>query len=84
MYWVDTVIIPVFDENHKITTYVSLRMLVTECKRAEEQKDKYINVLEDIAHVVAHDLRGPVCTILGLANIVEKKCGTGCRLSAYR
>lgn len=72
LYWVDTVIIPVFDERNKITSYLSLRMLITERKRAEEQKEKYIQVLENVAHVVAHDIRGPICSILGLVNLIEK------------
>lgn len=72
LYWVDTVIIPVFDENHTITTYLSLRLLITDRKRAEEQRDRYTRTLEDIAHIVAHDLRGPVCTILGLAHLMNK------------
>jgi PAS domain S-box-containing protein len=72
LYWVDTVIIPVFDEHGKINTYLSLRLLVTERKRSEEQREKYIHTLENIAHVVAHDLRGPVCSILGLAQLMKK------------
>ena len=72
LYWVATVIIPVFEEENKISSYLSLRMLITEQKRAQEQREKYVRVLEDIAHVVAHDVRGPVCSILGLVNIVEK------------
>ena len=71
-YWVDTVIIPTFDASNKIASYLSLRMLITERKQGEEQREKYMRVLEQIAHVVAHDLRGPVCSILGLVNIFEK------------
>ncbi len=76
LYWVDTVIIPTFDANNKIVSYLSLRMLITERKQAEEQREKYISVLEQIAHIVAHDLRGPVCSILGLSNMYENThCG---------
>jgi len=71
LYWVDTVIIPVIDDNNRIRNYLSLRVLVTDRKRAEELRQKYVTVLEDIAHSVAHDLRGPVSTILGLANVVK-------------
>jgi PAS domain S-box-containing protein len=71
-YWVDTVIIPTFDAGNKITSYLSLCMLITERKHGEEQREKYMRVLEQIAH----DLRGPVCSILGLVNIFEK---TDCR-----
>ena len=74
-YWVDTVIIPVVDDDSRIRNYLSLRVLVTDRKRAEELRQKYVNVLEDIAHSIAHDLRGPVSTILGLANVVK---ASGC------
>lgn len=67
--WVETVIIPTFDENKKIISYLYLSILANERKQAEEQREKYISVLEHIAHVVAHDLRGPVCSIQGLVNI---------------
>jgi PAS domain S-box-containing protein len=70
--WADTVIIPTFDGRNEITSYLFLSVLINERKLAEEQKEKYVRVLEEIAHVVAHDLRGPVCTILGLANLIEK------------
>jgi PAS domain S-box-containing protein len=70
--WVETVIIPTYDGSNKITSYLFLSVLINERKQAEEQREKYIGVLEKIAHVVAHDLRGPVCSILGLVNIFEK------------
>ncbi len=34
-YWVDTVINPMFDENKKITSYLSIRYLITDRKKAE-------------------------------------------------
>ncbi|HLP80933.1 MAG TPA: PAS domain-containing protein, partial [Nitrosomonas sp.] len=72
LYWVATVIIPVFGDDNQISSYLSLRMLITERKRANEQREKYIRVLEEIAHVIAHDVRGPVCSILGLVDVVSK------------
>lgn len=71
LYWVDTVIIPVFNEERVITGYLSLRTLITDRKNAELQKDGYIRVLEEIAHIVAHDVRGPVCSIMGLTNLIQ-------------
>jgi PAS domain S-box-containing protein len=65
LYWVDTVIIPVFDEAGTIRHFLSLRMLITARKQAEIQKDNYVKLLEEIAHMVAHDVRGPVCSIIG-------------------
>lgn len=71
LYWVDTVIIPIFNEARVITGYLSLRTLITDRKNAELQKDSYIHVLEEIAHIVAHDVRGPVCSIMGLTNLIH-------------
>lgn len=70
-YWVDTVIIPTFDNEKRIMSYLSLRMLINDRKRAEAQRERYIAVLEEIANIVAHDLRGPICSILGLVNIFK-------------
>ncbi len=71
LYWVDTVIIPIFNEARTITSYLSLRTLITDRKNSELQKDGYIRVLEEIAHIVAHDVRGPVCSIMGLTNLIQ-------------
>lgn len=45
-------------------------MLITDRKKAEQQKDKHIKMLEEIAYLVAHRVRGPVCSILGLSHIM--------------
>lgn len=74
--WAETVIIPTFDGSNQITSYLFLSVLTNERKYAEKQKEKYIGVLEKIAHIVAHDLRGPVCSILGLVNLYKNvDCG---------
>lgn len=70
LYWVDSVIIPIYNEHKKITSYLSLRTLITDCKKAEQLKDRYIGLLEGIAYLIAHRFRAPVCNILGLANIM--------------
>lgn len=70
-YWVDTVIIPIFNEQRKIANYLSLRMLITDRKEAESQNKSYTETLEKIAFMVAHEIRGPLCRILGLVNILS-------------
>jgi hypothetical protein len=72
LYWVDTVIIPIFDESRMIVNYLSLRMLIDERKSAEKDRKIYIHMLEQIAFIVAHNIRGPLCSILGLTNLVSK------------
>lgn len=69
-YWVDTVIIPIFDEKKQIVNYLSLRMPINERKQVEEQKKNYTEMLERLAFMVAHDVRGPLCSILGLADLL--------------
>lgn len=70
LYWVDSVIIPIYDEHKKITSYLSLRTLITDRKKAEQLQDRYIGLLEGIAYLIAHRFRAPVCSILGLANVM--------------
>jgi PAS domain S-box-containing protein len=69
-YWVDTVIIPVNNEKGEIENFLSLRQLITERKESERQKDRYVEMLEEIANMVAHEMRGPLCRIVGLVDIL--------------
>lgn len=71
IYWVDTVIIPIFDDNNRIENYLSLRTLITGKKTEQFRLASYTSMLEQIAFMVAHRIRGPLCSILGLANILE-------------
>ncbi len=70
LYWVDTVIIPIFDDGRKIASYLSLRTLIDDRKNAEERKKTYTDMLEKLAFMVAHDVRGPLCSIMGLADVL--------------
>ncbi len=48
-YWVDTVINPMFDENKKITSYLSIRYLITDKKEQEfeiQQKHKQLQTTQ--------------------------------------
>jgi PAS domain S-box-containing protein len=69
-YWVDTVIIPIFDDKKEINSYLSLRTLINDRKMVEETRRTYTDMLEKLAFMVAHDVRGPLCNILGLTNIL--------------
>jgi PAS domain S-box-containing protein len=72
LYWVNTVIIPVLDHNGGIASYLSLRQLITSRKEAEFQRDRYVQILEEIANMVAHSMRGPLCSIMGLADLITQ------------
>lgn len=85
LYWVDTVIIPIFDEEKRIVSYLSLRMLISDRKEVERQRQNYTDLLESVASMVAHDVRGPLCSILGVTDIllnypnstIERQQGVG-------
>lgn len=74
LYWVDTVIIPIFDDKREIVNYLSLRTLINERKVMEETRRVYTDMLEKLAFMVAHEVRGPLCNILGLTNILSNYC----------
>jgi signal transduction histidine kinase len=66
---VDTIINPVFDETGKIKQYISVVYLITQRKKAEEDREKLITDLTKFAFITAHNLRGPLARILGLISI---------------
>jgi PAS domain S-box-containing protein len=70
-YWVDTSITPILDENGHIIQYLSVRYLVTERKKAEEDREALIKNLTRFAFMTAHNLRGPLARVLGLVSIIN-------------
>ncbi|MDP2386343.1 MAG: PAS domain-containing protein [Bacteroidota bacterium] len=70
-YWVDTVIIPVKVGNE--TQYLSLRTLITNKKVLEEKREEYIKSMENLLFMVSHKIRSPVCTIIGLLQLLDNK-----------
>lgn len=70
-YWVDTVVLPITNDEGKIIQYLSLRMLITEWKEAERKKEKYTHALEDMLRITSHQVRGPLMTCLGLLKLYE-------------
>lgn len=76
LYWVETVIMPIFDEDKNIINYLSLRILIDDRKEAELQRKNHVDLLEKIAFMVAHNVRGPLCSILGLTNILTNYSNT--------
>ena len=68
-YWVDTTVTPVFDESGKIYRYMSLRYLITDRKKIEEEKERLIKDLSNYAFIASHKIRGPLARILGLIQI---------------
>jgi len=63
-YWVDTVIVPIKNESKKTTHYLSLRTLITEKKKLEEKKARYVSSLETLLVMTANKVKKPIsnCT----------------------
>jgi len=70
IYWVKTVIIPIMDDARQITSYLSLRSVITEQKMLEEEKKVYLQSLEDMLYMVSHELRNPITKCMGILNIM--------------
>lgn len=71
IYWVETVILPVKDDNNKIQQYLSLRTLITKRKKLEFEKEQYITSLKELIFMTSHNIRRPVSSCLGLMQVVD-------------
>ncbi len=70
-YWVNSVIIPIKDSNEEITGYLSLRILINDQKKAEEEKTIYLKSLEDMLFMVSHEIRKPLTNCQGVLNMMR-------------
>ncbi len=69
-YWVDTVIVPVFDKAGQIQQYLSLRVVITDKKEAEA-------ALTSAVFTVSHQIRHPLVNMQGLvANCSNENAST--------
>ena len=78
LYWVDTSIIPLKDENGNITGYSALRTEITDKKIFEEQlqrsQEKAIRALNTKSRFLAnmsHEIRTPMNGIIGLTEVLK-------------
>ena len=71
-FWQDSIILPVFDENHAIIQYFSIRIPIDERKKAEEEKEQRIKDLEEVLFKISHEVRHPVTLMLGICNMFDE------------
>jgi PAS domain S-box-containing protein len=62
-YWVDTVIVPIFDDSEDIIEFLSLRVLITGRKEAEL-------ALADAAFTISHKIRQPFVNMQALLTVL--------------
>ena len=71
IYWVKTVIVPVRTDKMEIDSFLSLRILITERKLLEEEKNNYLQSLEEMLFMVSHELRKPITSCMGVLDLMQ-------------
>lgn len=72
IYWVYTVLNPVFDQNNKIYKFISVRYDITHRKELEETQSILLHDLHEYSFQTSHELRGPLTTLMGLTDLFEE------------
>ncbi|MDQ3049746.1 MAG: PAS domain S-box protein [Bacteroidota bacterium] len=78
IYWVDSAIVPFLNEHGKPYQYLSIKVDITERKKAEvnileknSELQKTNSELDKFVYSVSHDLRAPLSSILGVIEIAQ-------------
>ncbi len=71
-YWLDSVIVPIKNGSGEIIQYFSLRTLINEKKKAEEDQEAHIKALENMLFMISNKVRHPIANILSIASVFEE------------
>lgn len=79
-YWVDTIIVPILNEEKKPTNFLALRFDITDKKENElkirESKNQQIilnSFKNKLIYTISHDIKSPLKSLLGLLYLLENK-----------
>lgn len=75
IYWMDSTIVPLLNEQGKPYQYVSFRIDITERKKTEDlirRADK-VAAIEQMASAIAHEIRNPLAAISWSVQALESK-----------
>ena len=71
-----SVIIPIKERGNVITGFLSLRILIDDRKRMEEEKNIYLKSLESMLFIVSHEIRKPITGCQGILNLLTQERGS--------
>lgn len=71
MFWVDTVILPILDDEGNVLQFLSLRFPITDKKHLENERLGYTKELHGIVSAISHEIRNPIVNCIGILDIIN-------------
>jgi PAS domain S-box-containing protein len=71
-YWTQISLTPIFDENEVFLFFISVETIITEQKQREQKILSQHAALQRIAWFNSHEIRRPVCSIIGLIPLLKQ------------
>ena len=72
-FWLDSTIVPIFNDDKEIIHYFSLRLPIDDRKKIEEDRKAYVESLEKMISMTSHSVRHPVTQILAIIATLESE-----------